>query len=103
MPLQVGDLARAGGAVSSTMTALQEAVGDQAILLAAAEPSSSDGGAAPGSSGEQRQGRTLGDRWRGDVEFAGVSFSHPGWSSWTLDGVSFRIPAGKTVALVGPR
>ncbi|PSC71439.1 serine threonine-phosphatase BSL1 [Micractinium conductrix] len=98
----VGDLARAGGAVSSTMTALQEAVGDQAILLAAAEPSSSDGGAAPGSSGEQRQGRTLGDRWRGDVEFAGVSFSHPGWSSWTLDGVSFRIPAGKTVALVGP-
>ena len=42
------------------------------------------------------------ESFRGEIEFRGVSFSHPGWQGWTLDGISFTIPAGKKVALVGP-
>jgi ATP-binding cassette subfamily B protein len=43
--------------------------------------------------------RTL-DRPRGDVGFAGVRFRYGG-ESWTLDDVSFVVPAGTTTALVG--
>jgi ATP-binding cassette subfamily B protein len=38
----------------------------------------------------------------GDIEFRDVSFRYPGTERWVLRGVSFRIPAGATVALVGP-
>jgi ATP-binding cassette subfamily B protein len=38
----------------------------------------------------------------GDIEFRGVSFRYPGTERWVLRDVSFRIPAGETVALVGP-
>jgi ATP-binding cassette subfamily B protein len=38
----------------------------------------------------------------GDIEFRGVSFRYPGTMRWVLRDVSFRIPAGETVALVGP-
>ena len=39
---------------------------------------------------------------RGEVEFRGVSFRYPGTERWVLQNVSFRIEAGKTVAIVGP-
>jgi ATP-binding cassette, subfamily B, multidrug efflux pump len=38
----------------------------------------------------------------GAVEFRDVSFRYPGTERWVLRNVSFRIGAGRTVALVGP-
>jgi ATP-binding cassette subfamily B protein/subfamily B ATP-binding cassette protein MsbA len=38
----------------------------------------------------------------GGVEFCGVSFSYPGSTGIALQDVNLRIPAGSTVALVGP-
>jgi len=38
---------------------------------------------------------------RGDVEFDDVWFRYPGTERWVLEGVSFRITAGQTVAVVG--
>jgi ATP-binding cassette subfamily B protein len=38
---------------------------------------------------------------RGEVEFRDVSFRYPGTDRWVLRGVSFRIAAGQTVAVVG--
>jgi ATP-binding cassette subfamily B protein len=35
------------------------------------------------------------------IVFEGVSFRYPGTDRWALRGVSFRIPAGSTLALVG--
>ena len=39
---------------------------------------------------------------RGDLEFRGVAFRYPGTERYVLEDVSFRAPAGSTVALVGP-
>jgi ATP-binding cassette subfamily B protein len=39
---------------------------------------------------------------RGDIELRNVSFRYPGTERYVLRGVSFRVPAGGTVALVGP-
>jgi ATP-binding cassette subfamily B protein len=39
---------------------------------------------------------------RGEIEFGDVSFRYPGTERWVLRGVSFRIRAGDTVAIVGP-
>ena len=39
---------------------------------------------------------------RGEIEFRNVSFRYPGTERWVLHGVSFRIAAGNTVAVVGP-
>ncbi|HKP76577.1 MAG TPA: ABC transporter ATP-binding protein [Longimicrobiaceae bacterium] len=39
---------------------------------------------------------------RGEVEFRDVSFRYPGTERWVLRGVSFRVRAGQTVAVVGP-
>jgi ATP-binding cassette subfamily B multidrug efflux pump len=39
---------------------------------------------------------------RGEVEFAGVTFRYPGTERPVLQDVSFRVPAGATVAVVGP-
>jgi ATP-binding cassette, subfamily B, bacterial IrtA/YbtP len=36
-----------------------------------------------------------------DIQFVDVSFSYPGSGKKAIDGVSFAVPAGKTVALVG--
>lgn len=36
------------------------------------------------------------------IEFDRVGFRYPGNDAWALDGVTLRIPAGATVALVGP-
>ncbi len=38
---------------------------------------------------------------RGDVEFEDVWFRYPGTERWVLEGISFRIRAGQTVAVVG--
>ena len=38
---------------------------------------------------------------RGDLEFDDVWFRYPGTERWVLEGVSFRITAGQTVAVVG--
>jgi ATP-binding cassette, subfamily B, multidrug efflux pump len=42
------------------------------------------------------------DRVEGTIEFRGVGFRYPGTERYVLRDVSFRIPAGATVALVGP-
>jgi ATP-binding cassette, subfamily B, multidrug efflux pump len=42
------------------------------------------------------------DRVEGTIEFRGVGFRYPGTERYVLRDVSFRIPAGTTVALVGP-
>lgn len=39
---------------------------------------------------------------RGEIEFRDVYFRYPGTERDVLRGISFRIPAGKTVAIVGP-
>lgn len=39
---------------------------------------------------------------RGEIEFRAVSFRHPGSDRDVLRGVSFHVPAGATVAIVGP-
>jgi ATP-binding cassette subfamily B multidrug efflux pump len=39
---------------------------------------------------------------RGEVEFRGVSFRYPGTEREVLSEVSFHVPAGATVAVVGP-
>jgi ATP-binding cassette subfamily B protein len=39
---------------------------------------------------------------RGEIEFRDVYFHYPGSNREVLGGLSFRIPAGQTVALVGP-
>ncbi len=39
---------------------------------------------------------------RGDIEFRDLCFSYPGASQPALDHVSFRLPAGRTLGLVGP-
>jgi ATP-binding cassette, subfamily B, multidrug efflux pump len=42
------------------------------------------------------------ERVRGEIEFRGVSFRHPGTERDVLRDLSFRIPAGATAAIVGP-
>lgn len=42
------------------------------------------------------------ERIEGSIEFRGVGFRYPGTDLPVLQDVSFRIPAGATVALVGP-
>jgi ATP-binding cassette subfamily B protein len=39
---------------------------------------------------------------KGEIEFRGVTFRHPGTERDVLRDVSFRIPAGATAAIVGP-
>lgn len=39
---------------------------------------------------------------RGEIEFRDVRFAYPGAPREVLEGLSFRVPAGSTVALVGP-
>ncbi|MDX1673474.1 MAG: ABC transporter ATP-binding protein [Longimicrobiales bacterium] len=39
---------------------------------------------------------------RGELEFRSVAFRYPGTDRRVLEDVSFRVPAGSTVALVGP-
>ena len=38
---------------------------------------------------------------RGDIEFDDVWFRYPGTERWVLEGISFRITAGQTIAVVG--
>ena len=39
---------------------------------------------------------------RGEIEFRDVGFRYPGTERWVLRGVTFRVRAGDTVAVVGP-
>lgn len=41
------------------------------------------------------------DAIRGEIEFEDVWFRYPGTERWVLEGLSFRIAAGQTVAVVG--
>ncbi|HEX2191324.1 MAG TPA: ABC transporter ATP-binding protein [Longimicrobiaceae bacterium] len=42
------------------------------------------------------------ERVRGEIEFRGVSFRYPGTERLVLRDVSFHVPAGSTLAVVGP-
>lgn len=128
----VGDVAKAAGAVSRAMRTMQTAMNADSVAevvatdadaqsasTSSSSPSSSSlNGSSPEAGGEaSTSGRQLDggqpaahvyhrqlpiETFRGQIEFRNVSFSHPGWSGWTLDDISFTIPAGKKVALVGP-
>lgn len=39
---------------------------------------------------------------RGELEFRDVSYRYPGTERWVLRNLSFRVPAGSTLAVVGP-
>lgn len=120
----VGDVAKAAGAVNRAMQTMQTALGvdggsagpaaagecagssgssgSEAPALAAGAGASTSGrpevAAAPTAHGFQSALPI--EAWHGEIEFRGVQFSHPG--GWTLRDVSFAIPAGQRVALVGP-
>ena len=47
-------------------------------------------------------GRTTIGRVHGDIEFRGVSYTHPGSTDPVLQDINLSIAAGETVALVGP-
>jgi ABC-type multidrug transport system fused ATPase/permease subunit len=100
----VGDVARAAGAINRAMRTMQQALGTASTEATAALLSSADnapleagGGAVTGV----QHGRQLPAGWRGEIEFQNVGFSHPG--GWAIKDLSFKLPAGSTVALVGPR
>jgi ABC-type transport system involved in Fe-S cluster assembly fused permease/ATPase subunit len=38
----------------------------------------------------------------GDIEFRDVRFKYPGQDKEILKGISFKVPAGKQLAIVGP-
>lgn len=119
------DLAKAAGAISRTCATLREVEGGLAGVAAewpaeeqqqqqqtsASGPGSSHssnivdgkGKVAPGLSSSNFGSGIFLPELQGNIEFRGVSFRHPGWGDgWTLDDISFRLPAGQTVALVGP-
>lgn len=50
---------------------------------------------------EKDNGQKTLDRAKGDIEFHNVTFTYPTKNTPTLRKISFSIPAGKTVALVG--
>lgn len=60
--------------------------------IMAMEPAVTDPPRAPGPDREIR----------GEVEFRGVSFTYPGTTRRVLHDVSFRVPAGSMLAIVGP-
>lgn len=62
------------------------ASGGRDAAAAGATPAGTDGGPAPA---------------RGEVEFRRLTFTYPGAAQPALRDVSFRVPAGRTVALVG--
>lgn len=43
-----------------------------------------------------------GEGTKGEIEFRDVSFRYPGAADYALKGVSFRIEAGQTLAVIGP-
>lgn len=47
-------------------------------------------------------GGTSEDFEGGEIRFRGVRFRYPGTAEWALDRLDLEIPAGRTVALVGP-
>ncbi|HEX6038563.1 ABC transporter ATP-binding protein, partial [Longimicrobium sp.] len=51
--------------------------------------------------GPSPAGRPVPDRLRDGIVFENVSFRYPGTEGWVLRDVSFRVPAGAVVALVG--
>jgi ATP-binding cassette subfamily B multidrug efflux pump len=67
-------------------------------------PPAADGGrgaAAPGAAPAGAGGRPAPGPVRGEVEFRHLTFTYPGATRPALRDVSFRVPAGRTVALVG--
>jgi subfamily B ATP-binding cassette protein MsbA len=50
---------------------------------------------------ERDTGSLTPERVHGEVEFREVRFAYPGSEDEVLHGISFQVPAGKTVALVG--
>ncbi len=51
--------------------------------------------------GEADHGQTQLERSNGNIEFSNVCFAYPGAARRALDGISFKLGTGKTVALVG--
>ncbi|WP_210546451.1 lipid A export permease/ATP-binding protein MsbA [Rhodoferax sp. PAMC 29310] len=53
------------------------------------------------TSQEEDQGKKKIQRAKGDISFESVRFKYPGAEHETLNGISFQIEAGQTIALVG--
>jgi ABC-type multidrug transport system fused ATPase/permease subunit len=61
---------------------------------------STPGSTLPNSNTNNKLNTIPADRFCGEVTFDNVCFSHP--SGWQMRGLSLHIPAGNTLALVGP-
>lgn len=55
----------------------------------------------PEITGPETNGREPGE-FRGDLEFRNVTFTYPGAERPALEDVSFYVPAGQTLAIIGP-
>jgi ATP-binding cassette, subfamily B, bacterial len=99
--ITVGDIAIYGGAVSNLRFALEglsTAIGGamEKILYI---KNLTDFLAIPAS--HERDDTTIVDHIQGDIRFENVSFSYPNTDKIVLENLSFHIPAGQIVALVG--
>lgn len=88
----------AGREAATRMAAILEAEGPLAAPALLAERPAAE--AAPGSASRPSAASEL--RRAPPLSFADVAFSYDGGASAALDGFSLEIPAGETVALVGP-
>ena len=99
--ITVGDIAIYGGAVSNLRFALEgisTAIGGamEKILYIT---NLTDFLAIPAS--DERDNATILDQIQGDIRFENVSFTYPNTQKVVLENLSFHIPAGQIVALVG--
>ena len=68
--------------------------------LAAAAPAAAEEGA--GGAGRSASGAAASASGGGAVAFRGVGVRYPGRQDWALRGLDLEVPAGATLALVGP-
>lgn len=72
-----GDFSRAQGAISRTMGVLQKV-------------------------NETREAGQVIENFTGEIEFRDVCFENPEWGDWKLKNISFIVPKGTTLYLMGP-
>lgn len=84
----LGDLSKAAGTVARTLWVLRRCEDS--------EPEITANGTEPISTPTTIPM----DQFKGEIEFRGVCFEHP--NGWAMKEVSFKVPSGTTLALVGP-
>jgi ABC-type multidrug transport system fused ATPase/permease subunit len=84
----LGELSRAAGTVARTLWVLRKCEDNEEDRDTSSSNSTTTTSSIPEAS------------FKGEIEFKNVSFEHPG--GWTMENINFKIPAGSTLALVGP-